>query len=155
MKTRSVFVPLSVAVLSLGFLGHSPVNPASKRHISSVCDPTAPTTLPAAPTNPFDLVSYFQTAAAQQSQNSFAFFQQQMALSRALLMINASSPNAPMRLPVFPSYALPTAADAQLAPPPQPKNLIFGGLNTNPDLQFLVKPAPVAEASDIFGGSLD
>jgi len=138
--------PLLVVVLSLGFLGQTPISfqEGSHRHISSCEDPALKPTSAALPTS---LFSFVQDNNSRQSADAYALFLLAMQVNGAL-----SPTTAPSRLGFG---ALPV--DRYIAPvKPDLSTLAWGGgsLLTDPRLHYLIQPT-VMTSRAAPQGSLD
>jgi hypothetical protein len=137
---------LSIAALSLGFVGHSPTSPQERRHVSSCTDTTATPGLPLTSLAPFptDLFSAVQNDGVREAANAYALFVRQLQINASVsAQFNPFSPPSYFGFPqlAFPSYALPSIDKYPIdLRKPDPSTLAWSGLESNPTLQYLVAP---------------
>lgn len=144
MRSVSHFcAPVLVAFLSLGFVGHSPFEPVSRRHVASTCSDleaqtsSSAVSVPAFPTN---LFPFIRDANVRQTAESYSLFLRSMEINSYLYSLTAPSRTG-YQVPLFPSYTLPLVSNYSIdTRRPDPSNQIFGGLMSNPALQYLKNP---------------
>ena len=131
-------MPLSATFLSLALLGHwgSP-QPGNLRHISSCEDPAFK---PASAALPTSLFTFVQDNSARQAAEAYNLYMQALQVNASLFSLTSPSMYG-YRVPLFPSYAMPTDHYVDPQNLPQPA-LAWGGLMTDPKLQYLIKPTP-------------
>ena len=147
MHSRRWLTPIFLAVLSCGFLGHSPLaEQGTRRHISSCEDPSPKAQSVALPSS---LFSFVQSDAAVQSAQAYQMFLMSMQINMALNPFARPSAMG-WGVPSFPNFAV---VDHYVAPAPVPHSgLAWHGLMQDPQLQYLVHPTQTASAAP---GSLD
>jgi hypothetical protein len=146
MRAFRFAMPMFVAFLSLGSLGQwSTPQESDRRHISSCEDPSFK---PASAALPTALFSYVQSDSARQSTEAYTLWMQAMQVNAALFSLTKPSMYG-FPVPLFPSYAMPI--DPRDLPQP---TFAWGGLMSDPKLQYLIKPTP-STSMNAAPGSLD
>ena len=149
MRIRKLIVPCALATLSLGFLGQTPQSFVNQRHISSSCtDPnvaSAPKAL--VPGIPKDFFNFIQDDSARRTAEAYSIFLQSMQINASLASLTVPS-QLGYPQPAFPSYAMPSIYDHPIEMGrPDSSHQIFGGLSTNPQVQFLIRPSTTPSQS--------
>jgi hypothetical protein len=131
-----------LAILSLGFLSHSPSTAPSKRWVAS-CDDSEPS-VPTVPGISFlspSMISMAENMASLQAAQAYALFVRQLQIDMAVSSFVAPSSILGYSQPLFPSYQLPTLNSYGFdMTRPDSSHQGFGGLLGRSDLQYLVRP---------------
>lgn len=163
MSNKRNLAPCLIALLSLGFMSHSPMDEQSVRRIAGVdcvdCGtiplPTVQSPLSAS------LTQHVSASATLTGTELFALYARQLELSKNLLAVNPILVPGSMAfyrpfgqpVPTFPSYALPGLRDISLVKPDSSRQ-IFGGLMSDPALRHLVAPLAPTPPSQTVGAVL-
>ncbi|MGZ3701198.1 MAG: hypothetical protein ACXWSD_05415 [Bdellovibrionota bacterium] len=141
MRFPKLLAPLAVALLSLGFLGHSPVkDEGTLRHVSS-CEDSPVATTPFGSASPFssNLFTAVQGDPVTSWYTAYSLYLQSLQVNAVLAHPVLNVMGTPI---AFPSPQIPSidgyAGNFNVSSPLS--NLMFGGLGSNAQVQNLLAP---------------